>query len=329
MRKPVAILCSDVHYSLNTLELADEAMALAIEKANGLNIPLIVAGDLHDTKANMRAECINAMLKTFAKAKNCIIIRGNHDQINEKSKEHGLHFLHNDLTWIADDPTWTAGTHGVYVIPYQHDPDEFRKIIKSIPKSHIVVAHQGLAKTNSGEYVQDKSAINPEDVAGMRVISGHYHTRQTIALPDGGRWDYIGNPYTLNFAEANDPPKGFQILYDDGSLEFVPTNLRKHVVIKAEKGITSYGGKPEKGDLVLVKLTGTKEWLATQTKQTVAEQCSLGDLPFRLDIIQEASDEQKRPVSTSSHSDLLDTLIDQQNASDELKTRLKQLWRGM
>ena len=64
---PVAILISDVHYNINTLKLADAAMQMAIDEANKLSVPLIVAGDLHDTKANLRGECVNAMLSTFSK----------------------------------------------------------------------------------------------------------------------------------------------------------------------------------------------------------------------------------------------------------------------
>ena len=40
MKKPVAVIISDVHYSLKTLELADAAMRLAIAKANNLDVPV-------------------------------------------------------------------------------------------------------------------------------------------------------------------------------------------------------------------------------------------------------------------------------------------------
>jgi hypothetical protein len=42
---PIAVIISDVHYNINTLEVADKAMRMAINRANILNIPLIVAGD--------------------------------------------------------------------------------------------------------------------------------------------------------------------------------------------------------------------------------------------------------------------------------------------
>lgn len=328
--RAIAVFISDVHYSLNTLELADDSMQQAIDMANGLNVPLIVAGDLHDTKANMRAECVNAMLKTFKKVKECQILRGNHDSLNEKSSEHALNFLPEKIGIVAGRPRrYTNSGPDLYLIPYYHDPEELQRELKQIPKGSTLIMHQGISGSNSGEYLQDKTAIRPEDVAGMRVISGHYHTRQTIALPDDGTWDYIGNPYTQNFAEASDPEKGYQVLHYDGSLEFIPTNLRKHVIITAEPDTRHYTSHPEPGDLVWVKVAGSKEWLATQTKDVIRKQTGIEDLQFRLDLIPTTSNEQKRPVTALSQQELLDSLIDQQNASDDLKTRLKQTWRGM
>src|ERR1700722_9570126 len=96
VRKPIAVLISDVHYNLQTLPLADAAMRQAVFKANTLDVPLIVAGDLHDTKANLRGECIKAMLNTLSLTKHrAHILIGNHDKINEKSPltENSLHFL--------------------------------------------------------------------------------------------------------------------------------------------------------------------------------------------------------------------------------------------
>src|SRR5882757_6401470 len=98
MSRPTAVLISDVHYNVHTLKLADAAVRMAVAKANELNVPLIVAGDLHDTKANVRGEWINGMRDTFKLVtkvvgwngediKRVYILRGNHDAINEKSAE--------------------------------------------------------------------------------------------------------------------------------------------------------------------------------------------------------------------------------------------------
>lgn len=331
--KPCAILISDVHYNINTLTLADAAMRQAIDKANDLQIPLIVAGDLHDTKANLRGECVNAMIQTFKLCKvKPYILRGNHDQINEKSQEHSLNFLAPYASIVTEMQRILSPLNSVVALPYQHSPELFKEKLSLLLPYQKLICHQGVNKANSGEYVQDKSAITTDDVVGRRVISGHYHTRQTIDLPDGGKWDYIGNPYSLNFAEANDPPKGFQILYDDGSLEFVPTNLRKHVVIEVQANghsfsINSNQILPNKDDLVKVKAYGTKENLSFLDKKSLSN--FLRNVPFKLDLIPTEVEEFKTPIKPLTNQELLDSIIDNSQTSDEGKSRIKNLWRGM
>lgn len=337
MSRPAAVLISDVHYNLNTLEIADKAMRLAIDKANELQLPLIVAGDLHDTKANMRAECVDAMLETFSlsKRRETIILRGNHDAYNEKSKEHALSFLDRFAT-IIDKPTpytvdnLTGEYLCCYLIPYQHDINILKSYLTTIPKGSIFIMHQGLINSNSGHYIQGKSALSKQDVAGMRIISGHYHTRQTIDLPNGGKWDYIGNPFTLGFGEANDPPKGFQILMDDGSLKFIPTNLREHVILDYTasqlKGEAIFLGEDQ--DLIWVKIRGTKEELMSITKTQVAIDLDIAQ-SFKLDLI--SNDVKSTDTRLNlTQGPLLDSLIDSLfNTSDDRKTRLKELWKSL
>ncbi len=89
--------------------------------------------------------------------------------------------------------------------------------------------HQGLTSGNFGHYIQDHSALNPDDLRHYRTILSHYHAHQDIQCGKNVA-TYIGSPYTITFGEAKDPAKGFGVLYDDGSLEFIPTGLRKHVI---------------------------------------------------------------------------------------------------
>lgn len=289
MNQPIAVLISDVHVSMPTLGISIAALEQAITKANELEIPLVVAGDLHDTKALMRGECIAEMLKIFSEAViRPIVIPGNHCRINERSDAHSLEFLRH-CTTIIDKITYVPKLDA-FCIPYYHDPDALRKDLKALPKDVTLIAHQGVQSASAGDYIQDKSALTLEDFSGFRVISGHYHTRQTIQLPDGGQFDYIGNPYSLTFGEAKDPAKGYQILHADGSLKFVPTCLRKHVIIEAKvEGpklniIMATAESTTSEDLVWVKLLGTKQELSAWNKSRV--QNALGLPPsFRYDPV--------------------------------------------
>ena len=331
MPKPAAVLISDVHYNLPNLKLADAALRQAILKANELNVQLWICGDLHDTKANIRGECLNALIKTLMLAnKKPRILVGNHDRINEKSEEHSLTILDGFYAEVIDKPMRTA--NGVYFIPYNHDSASAAAYIHTIARNSTIIAHQGITGSNMGDYVIDKSAFSPQDVAGHRVISGHYHARQTIKLPDGGTWDYIGNPFTVSYGEANDPEKGFQILMDDGSLEFVPANLRKHVVIESDASLEKaflVTPTPKPDDLVWVKVSDTKEKLQGITKDYVKMYLHLNEnQSLRLDLIpDEAETTTTKP--NLSNPELLDSLIDSlTNTSDECKTRLKEKWKS-
>lgn len=336
-RKPVAVLISDIHFNITTLDMAKQALMQAVTRANEENLSLIIAGDLHDTKANLRGECVKAMLDCVkaVNTKSTFILRGNHDAINEKSEEHSLEFLKPYARVIEKPNIYYVGpsyeTIRVNFIPYQHDKEKCVKALMDSEKTLVTVMHQGLESSQSGDYIQDKSAITRADVAGLRVISGHYHTRQTIDLPDGGQWDYIGNPFSLNYAEANDPPKGFQVLYNDGSLEFVPTNLRKHVVLEAtvidDGTFFPSTAVVNPGDLVKVKLTGPRERL-TWSKNDIQHLMGLAQ-DFKLELIPLNTNNPVKPELNVTGVPLLDSIIDGlQNTSGERKERLKALWKA-
>lgn len=326
--KPVAVLISDVHYSVHTLNLADKSMYYAITKARELRVPLIVAGDLHDTKANLRGECVNAMIATFKLCKTpTYVLVGNHDRLNERSPEHSLNFLEPYATLVHSPITLpTVGC----LLPYYNDPGELRTYLHAVPAGSRLIMHQGVHGSNMGDYVQDKSALPRECFADFRVISGHYHSRQNIKCgrPQRGAvglFSYIGNPYTLNFGESDDPEKGFQILMEDGTLEFVSTNLRRHFRFDINTD-TAELPRTNPEDLVWVTARGARADLDVLTKQHVAE--LLGRPDFRFDSICSDDTVQVQQVNTSQ-PEILDYIIEQLSSGSKDADRRKQLWRDL
>lgn len=319
---------------------------MAIDKANILNVPLIVAGDLHDTKANLRGECVLAMIDTFNLChKKPYIIIGNHCRLNEKDVKHSLTFL-APYAHIVDIEASTSLDDKTkqYLIAYHHDTGQLQKHLETIPKGSIVICHQGVHGSNSGEYIQDKTAVSKECFADFRTISGHYHARQDIKCGRPrkggvGLFSYIGNPYTLNYGEANDPEKGFQVLHDDGSLEFVPTNLRKHIVYDLDINfltpLSSLYLACNKEDLVWVKIHGSKSYMAPWDK----DQCrrcihGISDMEFKLTYhakeITTNTDPMSRLEAALCIEDTLDTMIaEATNIPVEQKLRLKALWKDL
>lgn len=324
--KPIAVISGDIHYSLKNLALADDATRQAIQKANELKVPFIANGDTTDTKAILRAECVNAMIETFKLANLSPYINiGNHCKINSKGSPHALNFL-SPYAVIIDSPKYIEKLNS-FIIPYYDDVEELRQFLKALPKNSKLIMHQGLNGTNAGEYIRDHSALNPEDLVNFRTILSHYHCRQDIKCGSKVA-SYIGSPYTVTFGEANDPEKGYQILYDDGSLEFVPTNLRKHIVINCQADCQPQENLIVRAnDLVWVKVKGPKDQLSRLTKEQVKAKLNLPS-NFKLDLIPDKV-ETTLTKKSSSQKEVLDQLIDSATGLEkDTKKRLKQLWKS-
>lgn len=332
MNKPIAVLISDCHYSLNTLELADTAFRAAIDKAAELKVPLIDAGDITNDKAILRGEVVNALLKTvgYARDKNVemYILVGNHSLINEKNNEggHVLNFLqggfgnirHSSISpEIIDRPKTVDGFN---FIPYQSNYKNFYFSIKNFKKGDIVIAHQGTMGGQLGDYVKDSTAINPDDILDWKVFLGHYHKHYVLKNTVS-----IGNPYTLTFGEANDGPKGFLILNSDGSFTREILDLRKHVILNYNMDqLGSVNPKINPKDLVWVKLTGKESLLKKITKKHFLP--IIGHMNFKLDLIPETSAVIKNDsLKSLTDLEIFNKLITELNETDQQKAYIKEL----
>lgn len=313
--KPIAVIISDLHFNILNLELSTKALQKAIIEAKKLDVPLIIAGDLHDTKAIIRAEVANRLLQLLDGNVQTYIIVGNHDRINEKANAHGLNYL-KDVAHIVEEPT---DVDDMTLLPYYHDTDALKRDLAKI-ENDIVIMHQGVKGAFMGDYIQDKSSIDPEELANFTVISGHYHKHQTV-----GTVTYIGSPFTMTFGEANDGLKGFLVLNSDGSFERRILDLRKHVIINTtvEERVKV---KLQSNDLLWLKITGPTSELK-KLKKTELGQFYIGHSNFKLDLIPTDAEEVKLSPVTMSEPEMLDSLINGLDEPNSFKQTLKELWR--
>lgn len=332
LSRPIAVFISDVHFTLKTLQVASNALTAALEDAEAYEVPLVIAGDLHDTKAILRGECVTAIISILKNAKVPVkVLVGNHDKIHEKSEAHALEFLRPYVDLI--DSTRVVDEHfgsSIGFIPYQSTNEAFLNELKQFRKGTTIVVHQGFKGAFMGEYVKDESSVHPDTVKDYRIISGHYHRHQTL-----GTITYIGTPYTTSFAEANDGPKGYLTLYSDGAIEQTEIILRRHVIIETtldhlneadEHGADPFP-VPELEDLVWLKVRGPSIGLDKLTKKQLSG--IFGHQSFKLDKI--ATDVEEAAVNTDILTDeqIMDSIIDQDNQSDDNKMYLKALWREL
>lgn len=319
MPRPVAVCISDIHFNLNTLPLAAHSLTTALLKAESLDIPLVIAGDLNDSKAIIRAEVANSIISIlkYSKVKVYILV-GNHDLINEKGQEHGLTYL-SPFATIVDKIT---KFNNFTLIPYFNSSENLIEELKAIPHGELLIMHQGFLGAQMGDYIQDKTSISPEVVQNYKVISGHYHRHQTISTVT-----YIGNPFTLSFGEANDGPKGFLILNSDGSFTRELLSLRKHVIIHRNINNLHVLDKDLNAeDCLWLKIEGPLSELQKLNKAELGF-TFIGHTNFKLDLVPLNELQTVSPPSNISPPDLLDQLIDGLNESPEYKIYLKGLHR--
>lgn len=324
--KTIAVVTSDIHFSLPNLEVATKALKAALSYAEAEDLPLIIAGDLNDTKAVIRAEVANRLIEILEPAQTPIyILTGNHDLCNNRAAEHSLNFLAPYSRIINE--VYFSSVMNLWFIPYLANAQDVLAALQKIPDGSAIIMHQGFKGAKMGHYVVDDTSIHPQYVERFFVVSGHYHQKQII-----GAVHYIGTPFTTSFAEANDGPKGFRVLRESEygyELDFVPSNLRKHVV--EERSIDDLA-RPIKGlnkdDLLWLKVSGPTDQLDALEKSHTL--CQIGHENYKLDkIYTQAGLTSSDKEANHPPGEVLDAIIDSSDNSEETKHCLKELWRGL
>lgn len=340
--RSVCVIIGDIHFTVETLELAKSSVTQAMNKAKELNVPLVLNGDILDGKAAMRGECVNCLLELQQKSKllnvKVYVNVGNHDLINHHSSEHTLNFLKSHWC-VIDSPTFCKDIDS-YIIPYQTTFESLQNALQSIPQESRIIIHQGVQTAFMGHYIQDKTSLDKQFFADYRVIASHYHRRQDIKCGRPrkgavGLFSYIGSPYSITFSEASDGLKGFSILMENGLLEHIPTNLRKHVVV--ERTIDNVedpidGLNPT--DRLWLKVIGSTVDLDKLDKKKIGMR-HLGHSDFKLDpipfssVLLNSTNVLSDSTKKTNDYDLLDNIIDLSLESNLIKTELKSLWREL
>lgn len=324
MSKPLAVVIGDIHYSPANLELADAALAMAIAEAQRLEVPVIINGDLHDTKDILRGKCMNRITARIESATTPVYIMvGNHDLLNERSnEEHALGFLKH-CALIIDAPYYDEEL-GLYLVPYQPDKRWIEQYAAQTPDGATWIMHQGVMGAHMGEYVVDKTSCPPETFSRFRVFSGHYHRHQTV-----GTVTFIGSPYTITATEASDGFKGFMVLNEDKSYELVSCGLRKHVTVERTCDTVLapiVGLNPE--DKLWIKVTGPTSKLDKLSKKLIGE-THLSHQRYKLERIYDKVTVDKQLPTNFTPSQIIDSLIDSSNEDTAYKEQVKKHWREL
>ena len=274
--KPEVILISDVHFSVKNLEPASSALRAALKLAADNDAHLFILGDLLDEKSIVRGEVIARIINILGDFDvRPFILRGNHDQLHEKSEAHSLEFLRPYAT-IIDEPTLVGR---FFFIPYMHNPSTTVVKDLSIPKGATLMMHQGFKGASMGDYVVDKSSLDPVLFKDFKVFSGHYHNHQTV-----GTITYVGSPYTITFGEANDRPKGILLVCRNNAFSTSKLRLRQHTIIETDQDLDfKVSVRPEDPLWVKVVEKEGRPGFRNITKKIIDEK--LGRSDYRLTLV--------------------------------------------
>jgi exonuclease SbcD len=233
-------------------------------------------GDFFTSRASQTLECLTEageILDMFENERITLyIFPGNHDKvslIDEKSylsvicKRRKYVKLIESETMILD----TENKLKIFVLPYFKEGMEYLSRLSNLIEQNddeveykkILLTHTSIngVMNNDGSVVEgdiDQDFFQIFDL----VLSGHYHNRSFLSK----KIVYIGSGYQSNYGEDED--KGFTIINDDLSLEFVQSKFpiyRKFVIDisdeeKAQKMLKEHS---DKGNNIRFEFVGDQE----------------------------------------------------------------------
>lgn len=237
MKLPITLLVNDLHIEKNSIPEFEKNWdeVLAVCKQHKIE-EIVIGGDLWTASASQPLSVLMAAQRAMIKAKNenlvITIANGNHCKVDAESVD-GYSSIFKNYSHITVVDTymilrWEECDVTLVVMSYFPENGSFidklnevkETVANFIPLSDIILyIHEGVHGA-LGDFEIPKEL--PQDIfTGFRkVLAGHYHNRTKIK---GTNIEYIGASRQMNFGE--DEEKGYTILYDDGSYEFVKNQV--------------------------------------------------------------------------------------------------------
>lgn len=228
-----------------------------------IGLPVIILGDLFDTKEIIRGKCFNYVFERLKKSKlRFFILVGNHDWFNLDCQDHSLQALKSlDHVTIVDKPTMFGQ---MYFLPYYDDLEQFYKAANDpvFDRSKVLFMHQGVIGFDYGNgLIADGNGhgeISADKIRPFKkIISGHFHK-----FAEHGNLTFLGTPFSHTFGET-DQTKYIGIFdEDDFTLELMETPFPRHRSLEIDLSVEN----PKKllksmindKDIFRCKLVGTE-----------------------------------------------------------------------
>lgn len=276
--KPFAIVVTDVHLDRGNSGLVKDIFNQLISLCHERGVyNVICAGDVFTTRSGQPLECLSAwqeILATLRDHKIVIdVIPGNHDKTDGNDDCSYLDVYDGASRWLrlhrVGEEVWFGNDICVWMIPYfgtQRWMEEFERMKKeeddTCRRLHVLITHMAFNGVRNADGSEVGDGIAPSAVFSFdSVIVGHYHDRSNV----GRNIHYVGSAYQNNYGEGC-VDKGFAILYEDGSIEYVQSRFPRYIkeTIQATDRETlanlleKYGDKEGRVDHVRFEFVGKK-----------------------------------------------------------------------
>jgi predicted phosphodiesterase len=174
---------------------------------------IVILGDITEEKNNHSSILTNRIYNEIQELDWCIILKGNHDYINEK--EPFFKFLGNcdeqdRINYISEIDSYSYDNF--LFLPHSRNPVEEWKNI-DFNKYKYIFMHQPIIGSIGMNGFNIKSGLPSDYFKNYKgkIYSGDIHKRQGV---------YVGSPYPINFGDSNDG--GVTILdTESGKEEFI------------------------------------------------------------------------------------------------------------
>lgn len=238
MKHPLALLMNDLHISKDNIAEFQKNWDEALDLCKKFKIEdICIGGDVFTARAAQTLSVLLAIKKCFLKAHNdgiyLTIAEGNHDLVNQELIEgyNSLFSPYPDVDIVGDYKVlqWEGCDCTLAMMAYFPERGSFKNRLDELKDK---LNHDSIKLSDTILYIHEEidgclgnfhsdSSCSQDWFDGFKsVLVGHIHNRISLR---GTSIEYIGSSRQNNFGE--DEEKGYTILYDDGSHEFVKNEV--------------------------------------------------------------------------------------------------------
>lgn len=229
---------NDLHISKDNIVEFQKNWGEALELCKKFKIEdICIGGDVFTARAAQTLSVLLAIKKCFLKAYNdgiyLTVAEGNHDLVNQELIEgyNSLFSPYPGVDVVGDYKVlqWEDCDYALAMMAYFPERGSFEKRLSELKDK---LSHDNIKLSDTILYIHEEidgclgnfhsDSSCPQDwFDGFKsVLVGHIHNRVSLR---GTHIEYIGSSRQNNFGE--DEEKGYTILYDDGSYEFVKNEV--------------------------------------------------------------------------------------------------------